>query len=147
MAETDGKNWAPRQKLIKHVLSSKVKSLNTCARTCPEAVLSTSFLRMSEDTSRSFWCDVVACPSFTAMVFQCGGVVFSAQVSTDFRRHVFWCDFVVCPSFTAMVSKCGGDAGFSSRSFYGFLKGEFYFFCAISWLVCPSPPWCFNVTV
>jgi len=22
------------------------------------------------------------------MVFQCGGVVFSAQVSTDFRRHV-----------------------------------------------------------
>ena len=62
------------------------------------------------------------------MVFQCGGVVFSAQVSTDFRRHVFWCDFVVCPSFTAMVSKCGGDAGFSSRSFYGFLKGAFYFF-------------------
>ena len=120
-----------------------------------------------------FWCDFVACPSFTAMVFQCGRVVFSAQVSEDFSRHVreFFAaisrlvrpsppwrfsvagccfstsflrisedDFAARPSFTAIVFQCGGEAGFSSRNFYGFLKGTFFFFGAISWLVCPSLP-------
>ena len=36
------------------------------------------FNRVAEGTLETFWCDFVACPSFTAMVFWCGGGLFSA---------------------------------------------------------------------
>ena len=70
---------------------------------------------------RVFWCDFVACPyftaivfwlaaspSFTAMVFWCGGRLFSAPDSVQRekvgKRLLF--DFVACPSITAMVFWC-----------------------------------------
>ena len=88
---------------------------------------------------RVFWCDFVACPSFTAMVFQCGRVVFSAQVSEDFSRHVR--EFFAAisrlvhpsPSWRFSVAGCC-----FSTSFYGFQK-------TISRLVRPSLPLCFSV--
>ena len=49
-------------------------------------------------------------PSFTAMVFWCGGRLFSAPDSVQRekvgKRLLF--DFVACPSITAMVFWCGG---------------------------------------
>ena len=51
-----------------------------------------------------------ASPSFTAMVFWCGGRLFSAPDSVQWekvgKRLLF--DFVACPSITAMVFWCGG---------------------------------------
>ena len=103
MAETDGKNWAPRQKLIKHVLSSKVKSLNTCARTCPEAVLSTSFYGCQKTPHGVFdamswlvrpslpWCFSVAGWCFQHKFLRISEDTFFGAISWFVRPSLPWC--------------------------------------------------------
>ena len=86
--------------------------------------------------SRLFWCDFVACPSFTAMVFWCGGGLFSAPEAAQrekvgkigkkaiFNRvsegtlDTFLVRFrgVSVLHFTAMVLWCGGGLFSASDS-------------------------------
>ena len=77
------------------------------------------FNRVSKGTLDSFWCDIVACPSFTAMVFWCGGGLFSAPEAVQREK----------------VGKIG------KRLFLIGLQKDF--FGAISWRVRRSLPWCF----
>ena len=67
----------------------------------------------------------MACPSFTAMVFWCGGGLFSAPEAVQ-REKVG----KICKRLFLI-----GDFRRDVRHFFG----------AISWRVRPSLPWCFGV--